>query len=166
MTPRIEVLSEKKLIGKHMTMSLTQNKTGELWKTFIPRIGEITNRITDDLISLQVYKPAYFFEFNPSNEFEKWASVEVSNFDNVPYDLESFTLKGGLYAVFNYKGSSLDNHIFQFIFETWLPGSDYYLDNRPHFEVLGKKYKNNDPSSEEDIWIPIQPKSTLKNTKK
>jgi hypothetical protein len=28
----------------------------------------------------------------------------------------------------------------------------------PHFEVLGDKYKNNDPSSEEEVWIPIKPK--------
>jgi predicted transcriptional regulator YdeE len=32
------------------------------------------------------------------------------------------------------------------------------IDNRPHFEVLGDKYKNNDPSSEEEIWIPIRKK--------
>lgn len=25
-----------------------------------------------------------------------------------------------------------------------------------HFEILGEKYKNNDPLSEEDIWIPIK----------
>jgi AraC family transcriptional regulator len=35
-----------------------------------------------------------------------------------------------------------------------LPGSEYFLDNRPHFEVLGDKYKNNDPTSEEEIWKP------------
>ena len=27
-----------------------------------------------------------------------------------------------------------------------------------HFEVLGKNYKNNDPNSEEEIWIPIMDK--------
>jgi AraC family transcriptional regulator len=32
------------------------------------------------------------------------------------------------------------------------------LDDRPHFEVLGEKYKNNDPTSEKEIWIPILPK--------
>lgn len=29
----------------------------------------------------------------------------------------------------------------------WLPNSDYLLDDRPHFELLGDKYKNNDPNS-------------------
>ena len=41
-------------------------------------------------------------------------------------------------------------------FETWLPAYGFVLANRPHFEVLGAKYKNNDPASEEEIWIPIQ----------
>jgi AraC family transcriptional regulator len=39
---------------------------------------------------------------------------------------------------------------------TWLPGSDFVLDTRPHFEVLGDQYKNNDTTSEEEIWIPIK----------
>jgi AraC family transcriptional regulator len=41
-------------------------------------------------------------------------------------------------------------------FSTWLPDSEYRLDVRPHFEVLGEKYKNDDPESEEEIWIPIK----------
>lgn len=158
MTPRIEKISEKKLIGKRMTMSFAENKTGELWKSFMPRRRDINTNLTNDLISLQVYKPTHFIDFKLTNEFEKWAVVEVSNFDNLPSDLESFTLIGGLYAVFEYKGLSTDNRIFQFIFGSWLPSSDYVLDNRPHFEILGDKYKNNDPSSEEEIWIPIQTK--------
>jgi AraC family transcriptional regulator len=70
--------------------------------------------------------------------------------------MESFILYGGLYAVFDYKGSSVDNRIFQYIYMNWIPNSEYQLDNRPHFEVLGEKYRNNDPTSEEEIWIPIK----------
>ena len=89
-------------------------------------------------------------------EFEKWAAVEVSDFSNVPDGMKTFLLKGGLYAIFVHKGSSTDNSTFDFIYSTWLPNSDYILDNRPHFEILGKKYRNNDPSSEEEIWIPVR----------
>lgn len=160
MTPRIENLIEKKLLGKRLTMSLANNKTGELWKNFMSKRREITNNVSNDLISMQVYKPTYFANFKLTNEFEKWATIEVTNFESVPIDLETFSLVGGLYAVFDYKGSSNDPHIFQYIFETWMPSSDYVLDDRPHFEVLGDKYKNNDPNSEEEIWIPISPKST------
>lgn len=158
MTPRIENLSDKKLIGKRLTMSLANNKTGELWQSFMPKRREITNNVSNDLISMQVYKPTHFADFKPTNEFEKWATVEVTNFESVPTEMETFSLAGGLYAVFDYKGSSNDPSIFQYIFGTWLPSSEYLLDDRPHFEVLGDKYKNNDPNSEEEIWIPIKPK--------
>jgi AraC family transcriptional regulator len=89
-------------------------------------------------------------------EFDKWATVEVSNFSYLPDEMESFVLDEGLYAVFNYKGLNTDNRIFIYIFTEWLPDSNYLLDNRPHFEILGDKYKNNDPESEEEIWIPVQ----------
>jgi AraC family transcriptional regulator len=158
MIPRIEKSTERKLIGIRLTMSLADNRTGQLWKSFMPRRSEIKNHVANDMISMQVYKSTHFTDFKLTNEFEKWATVEVANFDNVPNGMETFILTGGLYAVFDYKGLSTDNSIFQYIFGTWLPGSDFNLDDRPHFEVLGHKYKNNDPTSEEEIWIPVQPK--------
>ena len=156
MVPRIEILKEKKLIGYKLRMSLTNNKTGQLWGSFAPKIKNIKNRITADKISMQIYNTSYHRDFNPNNEFEKWATVEVSDFNDIPKEMEPFTLIGGKYAVFYYKGSSNDSSIFQYIFMTWLPNSKYQLDNRPHFEVLGEKYKNNDATSEEEIWIPIR----------
>ncbi|MGE9311819.1 GyrI-like domain-containing protein [Niabella sp. CJ426] len=156
--PRIETISEKKLIGKRLTMSFAHYKIGELWQSFVPRHKEIANNLTGDLISLVIYGPKHFIDFQPTNQFERWAAVEVANFESVPAGMETFILQGGLYAVFAYKGLNTDNSIFQYIFETWLPGSNYTLSNRPHFEVLGDKYQNNDPMSEEEIWIPIESK--------
>jgi AraC family transcriptional regulator len=140
-------------------MSYADYRIGELWSGFMPRRKEITNNINNDLISLVVYKPSHFIDFQPTNEFERWATVEVADFINVPADLETYILSGGLYAVFDYKGmSSGASAFFQYIFSEWLPNSDYRLADRAHFEVLGEKYKNNDPSSEEEIWIPIMAK--------
>ena len=158
MHPRIEILPEKKLVGKRMKMSFTNNKTGELWKGFMQRRKEIKNNLTADLFSMQIYDNSYnFVKFNPDTIFEKWAAVEVCDFNNIPEDMESFTLSGGLYAVFLHRGdASTGPATFRHIFGTWLPNSEYSLDNRPHFEILGEKYKNEDPDSEEDIWIPIK----------
>jgi len=158
MTPRIEKTNEKKLVGKRLTMSFSNYKIGELWRSFTPRRKEIINNMNSDLISMVVYKPTHFANFKPTNEFERWATVEVADFDKIPNEMEPFVLPSGLYAVFDYKGLSTDNSIFQYILGTWLPSSDYVLDDRPHFEVLGEKYKNNDPNSEEEIWIPIKTK--------
>ena len=158
MNPRIAILKERKLIGQNIKMSLTNNRTGQLWGQFAPRIKEIKNKATEDKISIQIYPPLYYKDFRPNNEFEKWATIEVKYFGEIPIGMKSLILKGGLYAVFDYKGSSSNNSIFQYIFSEWLPNSEYLIDHRPHFEVLGSKYKNNDPNSEEEIWIPIKEK--------
>jgi len=67
-------------------------------------------------------------------------------------------LPEGKYAVFTYRGLSSDTSVYQYIFSKWLMNSDWILDDRPHFEVLGSKYKNDSVDSEEDIWIPIKKK--------
>lgn len=142
-----------------MRMNLADNKTTELWRSFMPHRKEIGNNLTNDLFSMQLYdSPAYFRDFNPETSFEKWAAVEVADFDSIPEGMEACTLKGGLYAVFIHKGpAKAFAGTFQYIFGTWLPTSGYILDNRPHFEILGAKYKNDQPDSEEEIWIPIKP---------
>ena len=142
-----------------MIMSLSDNKTGELWESFMRRRKKIMNSIGTALYSIQVYDHLFFNDFNPDNAFEKWATVEVANFNTLPDEMETFTLPQGLYAVFLYRGPVSESpEIFRFIFKTWLPNSEYTLDHRPHFEILGEKYKNDDPGSQEEIWIPIRPK--------
>ncbi len=157
MQVKIQTLSEKKLAGKRLRMSLINNKTGELWKSFMQNRNEIKNNIGNDLYSIQILPKDYFSKFDPNTEFEKWASTEVKDLNSIPEGMETFNLQGGLYAVFIHKGdASTGPQLFQYIIEEWLPQSDYVLDDRPHFEVLGEKYKNNDPNSEEEIWIPIK----------
>lgn len=80
MEPRIETLPEKKLIGKRMKMTFSNNKTGQLWKSFMQRRKEIKNNLTTEFYSMQVYDQSFDFQrFDPYIPFEKWAAVEVSN---------------------------------------------------------------------------------------
>jgi AraC family transcriptional regulator len=157
---RIEILTPKKLIGKHHTMSFSQDTTADLWRSFMPLRNTIKNRVNADFISLQFYPfDLVKGDFKETTPFEKWAVVEVSDFDHVPAGLETLVISGGLYAVFLHQGLASDfAKTADFIFAHWLPQSAYALDQRPHFEVLGEKYKNNDPASEEEVWIPIRPK--------
>ncbi len=154
MQPTITTLTEKKLVGKRLSMSLANNLTGQLWGSFMPHRREVTNAVGTDLYSLQVYPIRYFEHFAPQNEFVKWAAVEVADFKNIPDGMEGLTLLSGLYAVFPHKG--MDTAIFQYIYAEWLPQSDYLLDERPHFELLGERYKQGSPDSEEEIWVPIR----------
>lgn len=134
--PQIKYLAEKKLVGVRLSMSLVDNKTKELWQSFISLRKKITNPLTTTAISLQIYPPDYHMNFEPSKGFEKWAAMEVVDFSAVPSEMETLLLPSGYYAVFAYKGSSADTRIFQYIFANWLPNSGYQLADRPHFEVL------------------------------
>ena len=126
------------------------------------RRKEIKNSIGTDLFSVQVYSPTTIFEnFTPHTPFEKWAAVEVSDFNTIPDGMEAYTLTGGLYAVFLHKGAAgTAPETFQYIFTEWLPASEYLFDNsRAQFEIMGEKYKNNHPDSEEEVWVPIKKKT-------
>jgi AraC family transcriptional regulator len=155
---RLQTIPPKKLIGNCLRMSFSDNRTFELWKSFMPRRNQITDRVNDELISMQIYPAGFDFgHFNPIIEFDKWAAVEVYDFEHQPQELHNFTIPGGLYAIFKHKGTPADApKTFGYIFGNWLPQSDYSIDSRPHFEVLGEKYKNDSPDSEEEIWIPVR----------
>ncbi len=159
--PKTINLSQKKLLGMWINMSLAENKTGELWQKFMPRRKEIKDAVNNDLYSMQVYEPSLEMkDFNLNTLFVKWAAIEVTNFDTIPKDMESYTLIGGKYVVFRHKGPVADFvKTTNYIYNEWLPNSEYTLDAREHFEILGKDYYGpNDPNSEEDVWIPIRDK--------
>lgn len=159
MIPQIITIPEKKLIGKRIRMTLATNRTAELWKSFMPHRKDIRNSSGPELFSVEIYDQEMdILKFNPHTEFEKWAAVEVSAFEEIPDGMESIILPGGIYAVFNYKGAANEAApFFRNVFSNWLPEAGYLPDSRPHFEVMGEKYKGNDPSSEEEVWVPIKP---------
>jgi AraC family transcriptional regulator len=162
MFQKILILPEKKLIGVKICMSFNENKVVELWKKFMPRRKEITSNLNNELISMQIYPNSFdLVNLNPNAKFDKWAAVEVTNFDNIPDEMEPYLLNSSLYAVFLHQGSNTDFSTFKYIFETWLPNSGYEIDNRPHFEILGANYKNNDVNSEEEVYIPIKLKINI-----
>ncbi|WP_165749618.1 GyrI-like domain-containing protein [Cellulophaga sp. Z1A5H] len=158
---RIEMLPEKKMVGKQLTMSFTTDSTPKLWGSFMPHKKLILNTMGTDLYSIQKYPEGFNYQdFDPNALYIKWAAIEVTNFDMVPNAFETYILKGGLYAVFKHIGSATAfQKTFEAIFIEWLPQSDYVLDDREHFELLGEKYSNTNPNSEEEIWIPIRLKN-------
>lgn len=156
--PTIQTLPQKKLIGKSARMSLVQNTTPILWKSFMQNRRSVKNAVGTDLYSIQVYDDSlYFINFNPQTEFTKYAMTEVSGFETIPEGMETLTIESGLYAVFIYTGLPQDfAQMANYIFSEWLPNSEYSLDDRPHFEVLGEKYIPASEDSEEKVWIPIK----------
>jgi AraC family transcriptional regulator len=156
MNVEIRTLPERKVVGVKIRMSHAANKTNELWRALMPHRKEIQCPISSELLSITRYDSIPDFRnFNPATEFEKWAGVEVSSFGTPPLGMSTLVIPAGLYAVFHYKGLSTDSAPYQHIFGRWLPDSEFKLDHREHYEMLGPLYRNNDPDSEEDICIPI-----------
>lgn len=155
--PKIVTLEPRLLVGLSTTMSLANNKTAELWRSFMPRRQEVAGRVSGDYISMQVYDISDQSMFRPDTEFVKWATVEVDSHNSIPEGMAAYTLEGGLYALFNHKGpASSAPQIMGYIFGEWLPRSAFELDHREHFEILPEGYNPLDPEAEEEILIPIK----------
>lgn len=156
--PKIIELTEKTLVGMRIRTSLSEDQTIALWRQFKPRVQDIQQRANPNFYSVEIFDTLIDFKnFSPTTLFEKWAAVEVSQIESIPKGMEALILPGGTYAVFIHHGPA---HTYpqtaQYIFGTWLPNSDYELDQRPHFEIMTSQYLPHDPNAEEEIWIPVR----------
>jgi AraC family transcriptional regulator len=61
----VKKLPKTLIIGKRMTMNMVDNKTSTLWQSTIPLLKTMSNKCSNDLISLQCYPKEYFTSFNP-----------------------------------------------------------------------------------------------------
>jgi AraC family transcriptional regulator len=151
-------ISEKKLVGTKIKMSLTNDKTFTLWKNFKSQLSTISNKVNTNSYSIQIYSSDLNFkDFNPNTIFTNCAAVEVSNHFKIPDGMELFIIPKGKYAVFTHKGIAKDAFkTTQYIFEEWLPTSDYLLDSRSHFQIMESDYKPDDPNAKETFWVPVR----------
>ena len=155
MIPNIKTFPTTKFIGVNLKFTYADYRAFELWSSFMPRRKEIQSTLATDLYNVQINPEG--FAFGPNELFVKWAAVAVSTFSFVPEGMEKLEIRDGLYAVFNYKGDQSNAPaFFKSIYTEWLPNSEFDLDSRPQFEILGEKYKNGCSDSEEEIWIPVK----------
>ena len=143
----------------HTQTSLSDNTMPQLWQKFMPRVKEIGNLADPgNYYAIFPYHPDFLMDnFDEHSYIQKWAAVEVRDFDSVPEGMLSYEFTGGKYAVFTYKGLANQFHTaLDYIFAHWLPQSEYELDMRDEFELIGNKYYGpNHLESELDIYIPI-----------
>lgn len=131
--------------------------TPQLARQFMPRLNEVKSRKDSFTLSLQNYKRFDFKNFNPNEMFDKWIGAEVTSLDAVPQGMQPLTISSGRYLVIDFKGSVSDFiELWQKVHSSWLPNSEYELDDRPHFERLSPSYNPMQEVNEEEIWIPIK----------
>jgi AraC family transcriptional regulator len=126
----------------------------------MPKKKKIKNIMNNWHYSVQRYDADLKMKnFTPDTVFETSAAIEVKSSEEIPQDMELFTIQEGTYAVFMHKGATETFHkTADFIFSVWLPNSKYEVDNsRMHFEIMKEKYLGPDnPDSEEEVWVPIK----------
>jgi AraC family transcriptional regulator len=151
MNPKIITIQQKQVIGMKSQMLINQYENIViLWKEFMPRKSELFHLSNSELIALQDYTAFGNFE----KPFDIYACAEVSNTEIIPKGMLAYTIPSGLYAVFLHKGMKA-GATYQRIMSEWLPTSGYAIDDRPHFQVMGEKYKNGSEDSEEDFYVPV-----------
>lgn len=155
--PAILNLNSVNLTGISAEMSLpeSQIQIPALWGNLRRKLKQFFSNDPDFFYSVNVYPEDYFENFNPATPFTKYALVPAEYAGELDLGWETFSLPGGLYAVFNHKGPDIS--IFNYIYSQWLPQSGFMLDNRPHFEKLPADYIPGHPESAEEIYIPIRP---------
>ena len=157
--PQIKTIESTQLVGVHAQMTLAEDATPMLWRSFMPRRGEVVGRTSDTYLSLRRYTAFGPEMFAPDTPFEKWAAVAVHDDSPVPEGMQKLRLPAGQYAVFIHHGpASAFESTMQYIFVQWLPESKYELDVRPQFEVLEEGYDPLDVNAQEEVWIPIRPR--------
>lgn len=153
---QVKELSHKHIVGFSAEMCHKNQTTKALWQTFMPRRGEVSNRIGTEYYSIIKY-PDPMQIANIDAMYIKWAGVQVEHLDVVPEGMHSLTIPAGLYATFTHQGDMarfIAN--LQYFYSSWLLNSDYHVDDRPHFEILGDRYRRDDPNSEEEVYIPLK----------
>jgi AraC family transcriptional regulator len=147
------------LAGKVIQTSLAENRTKALWQSLMRDKAYFPPKEFQHLYSVEIYPNTYFKTFDPTQTFQKWACVEWPDEHPLPHGFSAITIPEGLYAVCHYKGHHLKAfQTFQYLFNEWLPASDYVVDQRPHFEHMGKGYRGDSDDSEEFFYIPLAPK--------
>ena len=160
LSPHIETINKKYLMGLSCEMSLIENKTEALFSSFMPIRKQFVNKVNAPIYEVLLYDDAYFSNFNPNNTFTKWATIAMSYCNSKPESFIPLEIPSGLYAVFTFNG--LVEQFYKYmeqIFTIWLPDSIYNLDRRPHFNILNDAFKKGDTHTEEVIYIPIQLKT-------
>lgn len=155
-SPTIVEFEGTLLCGASASMSLRSFAPWTVWAAYMPKLSRVLNRCNDDLISLRAFEEVPVFGPTADPSFTYWGGAEVTSKNE---GFEHLEIPAGTYAVFHYTGPSKDSSIWRYIYSDWIPSSEWELDNRPHFERLGKKYSNDDPNSEEDIYIPVRPRA-------
>ncbi len=160
MEPEIIEKGEFEIVGLKCKTSLSDNRVPALWQEFIKRWGEIKNLAKPgEAYGVCLNEMQYDYrEFTDETEFTEIVGAEVTDSENIPEGMLTYTVPKSKYAVFTHKGKldSLKN-TYDYIYGVWIPASKYEVGTNCDFEFYDSRFKGIDnPDSEMFIYIPIK----------
>jgi AraC family transcriptional regulator len=126
----------------------------ELWAQFPHDLSSIKNR----LIPEKFYQVTFWPNRYDLNGYFLMCSVAVADLQNINVNLVGKEIPSAKYLRFIHRGcSSQVGLTYQYIYETWLPKSDYRLSLPYNLEYYGENFLGpNREDSESEIYIPIE----------
>jgi predicted transcriptional regulator YdeE/DNA-binding transcriptional MerR regulator len=122
----------------------------QLWRAFGPRMGEVQHIARPDV----VYGVCDEFE-ESSGTFKYVAGFEVDSAADIPQGMVSWEMPAQEYAVFSCTIPTI-SETYQYVHETWLPGSGYQRAAGPDFEFYNEDFDPEDKDSGLYLYIPVE----------
>lgn len=158
MQAKIVSLPKMYVVGMQCTTSVNNDKIEQLWKDFCPVMDTINNRKGSHYLGMgSSTEPGWKDNWSNDYEFNYMACVEVDENTIPPKNMVLKEISACRYAVFTHKGDvrNLGNTI-EYIYGEWLRNCNHELIEHEDFVWYDERFKDNDPNSEVDVYIPIK----------
>ena len=123
------------------------------WNAFVNNIEAIKNRIRPE----KYYQVQYWFQNQEFNSIFFFLAVEVEPSSDIPIQFTAKTLPAQKYLRFFHKGlSSRVGYTYRYIYNTYLPDTEYKLPHLFNFEYYPPDHRGPyDENSVSEIYIPV-----------
>lgn len=152
--PREEKLEAFHVMGLQIKDSMESEKVTKLWMDYF----EVRELIPDPYPEAD-YGVTYFTEdFDPQTwkGYYTLAGARVKSLEKIPEQLVGHTVPGGIYLVFEHKGSihKIESS-YNYIYNKYMPASKYQPLMQDVFERYDERYQHESDDSLMEIWVPV-----------
>ena len=153
----LKVVLESKLLAG-ISIFVPDTSTGEeisaLWQSFFKEATLITSRTIPE----KYYQVQFWSDINELSGLYFFVGVEIESSKNIPPQFVMKEIPVSNYLRFVHKGfSNKVGLTYKYIYNQYLPETEYILNKPFNFEYYGEKYQGPfNPESESEIFIPIQ----------
>lgn len=153
--PELIRLNEVALAGIafYQDVANGKNDLSTQWSTFMNHITMLPDRMDPPAF----YQMQMWFDDTPADSIYFFIATAVHKSCAIPIQMTYKTIPSGEYLRFQHQGiANQVGQTYRYIYEDWLPNSDYRLAHPFNFEYYGDKHLGPyNPNSITEIYIPV-----------